>query len=469
VKRILIVAAFAAAAPAWADPAAGPTPPAQHADGKHVITNPDWLRKPSGEEFAQFYPVFGVEGWAAIECGVTAEGKMEGCVVNSEEPKGLGFGAAALKISKFFQMKPKTLDGVPVGGGTFATRIRFTMSDGASAYQAGVTLPRWLEPSPEAILKAWPPKAPDSGGAVRLRCTVTELGRAEGCTVIDETPEHSGFGAAALKLVPALRFEPAKLKGKPVRFRAEFRVPFAKPQPKQAGTQAFDDITALHNAPWQTTPTAADMAAAWPKDAPADLAEAKVRLRCGFSPDTSLTGCKLLSEDPPGHGFAEAALALSNRFRTRGALMEDRLLAQARITLSFDFINPKKGPAAPEQLTQPNWIRFIPADRMTELYPTAAADTGIKTGRGVVDCVVSATGELTGCTVGGEDPPEKGFGQAALAAIADFVVNPWTDDGRPVDGAKIRVPIRFVEDESPSQPPPESNSDAPAPAAAKSP
>ena len=456
----MLVLALAAAAPAWAAadsterPPAAPAPqaPSPRAQ-RHLITNPDWLRKPGPDDFSNYYPkgaAFQREsGVADIECDVTAEGKLAGCVVTSEFPLGEGFGEAALKISKYFRMKSETVDGVPVGGGLFQTRIRFNMGDAEPA-----TPPKWLrKPTPEDMANVWPPGAPDTGGEVSMDCEISRTGQATHCSVVSEVPAGKGFGAAAKKLAPGFRFEPARSHGRPIDFEILFPLGFSKPHPEQTGVGAYGDFRALSNAPWQAAPTAADMAAAWPKAAPSTLAEAKVRVRCGFSPDTSLTGCQLLSEEPPGYGFGAAALTLTSSFRTRGALMDDRLLAQARIILPFTFTNPKMGGQAPEWLERPNWGSFIAEDQMTELYPAAAADAGIKTGRGVVVCAVALGGALSGCTIESEDPPGKGFGASALTAISAFTANLWTNDGRPTDGAKVRVPIRFVETEQPTAEP----------------
>ena len=58
---------------------------------------------------------------------MTAKGTLAGCSVVSEDPPNFGFGEAALKISKFFRMKPKQIDGQSVEGGSFTTRIRFNL------------------------------------------------------------------------------------------------------------------------------------------------------------------------------------------------------------------------------------------------------------------------------------------------------------------------------------------------------
>ncbi len=187
------------------------------------------------------------------------------------------------------------------------------------------------------------------------------------------------------------------------------------------------------------------MAAAWPKQAPAGLAEGQVMLRCAFTASGGLDSCSVEAEKPAGAGFAAAALKLTRRFHVLGS--EPELMTQARINLPFTFVNPASGPAAPAWISKANWVRFIPVDTMTSLYPKAAETAGIKAGRGVVECTVAAGGALTACTPVGDDPPGMGFGEAAVEAMAYFVLNPWTAEGLPVDGAKIRVPIRFVESE----------------------
>ena len=463
-KRLWLLAALAAAVSARADPPADQAPPSPRADHRRVITNPDWVRVPTGEEFSSYYPsgamTAALNGYVQLECDVTADGKLIGCVSVQEFPPGKGFGQAAVKMSRLFRMKPETRDGVSVGGGAVTIPIRFIL-------ETSVVPPQWLRlPTPDEIQSVWPAGAPSTGGVAKIDCLVTDKGQAQHCSFISETPENSGFAAAAIKLSPKFQLSPPTYTGDkhPTLADVQLTVAFVKPPPKQVGTEEFGAITQLHNAPWLAAPTTAEMAAAWPTAAPVGLDEVKVRVRCGFSPDTSLTGCELLSEDPPGNGLGAAAIKLTEKFRTRGALMEDSLLAQARIYLWFDFLNPKTAGAGPVWMTQPNWVSFIPEDRMTALYPAAAADAGIKTGRGVVDCTVSPSGALTDCTVSSEDPVGKGFGPAALAAITSFAVNPWSNEGRPHDGEKIRVPIRFVEAEPP---PPPAGQGATTPPAAK--
>ena len=99
----------------------------------HVITNPDWLRQPNGDDLARYYPDraqrLGVPGQATIDCAVSDAGGLEDCRVATESPKDDGFGNAALKMAGDFRMRPMTRDGVPLAGGRIRIPIRFVMPD----------------------------------------------------------------------------------------------------------------------------------------------------------------------------------------------------------------------------------------------------------------------------------------------------------------------------------------------------
>jgi len=126
-----MIAAILAAAPsaAMAGPAGsdGPRDSLPLAGG--TVVNPDWTVKPTGEELQRYFPPIAAElglgGMVRLQCDVALDGTLGGCSALQETPIGMGFGEAALNATKYFRMRPMTVNGVPVAGATVVIPLTF--------------------------------------------------------------------------------------------------------------------------------------------------------------------------------------------------------------------------------------------------------------------------------------------------------------------------------------------------------
>src|SRR5437868_3160386 len=84
-----------------------PAPPPPEPPRPSVITSPDWIRKPNGDDYSKYYPEraqrMSLEGSATVSCTVSSRGTLDNCSVISETPAEAGFGDATLKIAKLFK------------------------------------------------------------------------------------------------------------------------------------------------------------------------------------------------------------------------------------------------------------------------------------------------------------------------------------------------------------------------------
>lgn len=399
---------------------------------------PAWLQQPSAEEVSAVFPkealAKGHGGRAVIECQTGLDGVLKDCKVTSEEPAGEGFGAAALQLTPRFLMKLPTEDGKPLAI-TVHIPVEFRISD-FGAFDA----PDWLrQPNPDELRAAWPKDALTKGvsGRAVMDCEVEPQGTLERCKVISEEPAGQGFGTSALLLAPSFEMKPAKRDGKPIRSTVRIPINFKTDGPARRGTET---MLVLPDPIWASAPTFNDLKAAWPARAKVDAAH--VSMRCRLTREGTLHECEVLSETPARRGFGNAAIALAtSKFRVRTDPAWADKLAKAYVNLAVHFNNPMLN--TPRAVVEPKWITMIDPAKAQSLFPSKAADAGMKSGKGFADCAVAPDGHLVDCRPAGAAPEGLGFAEAAVQVASIMQMNPWTDGGGPVDGVRIRLPIAF--------------------------
>jgi len=93
-----------------------------------VITKASFAAQPTGSEFAKLYPPMADGKSGAVELRCTIDrGLLVDCKIVSEAPLGLGFGDAALKLTKFFKLNARDQAGAPVQGRIFRPRLSWNM------------------------------------------------------------------------------------------------------------------------------------------------------------------------------------------------------------------------------------------------------------------------------------------------------------------------------------------------------
>lgn len=105
-------------------------------------------------------------------------------------------------------------------------------------------------------------------------------------------------------------------------------------------------------------------------------------------------------------------------------------------------------------IRNPDWLQLPTGRDMEAAYPEAAWRDRVE-GRVILGCRIDAGGRLVNCAVESEDKPEYGFGAAALGISLKFRMRSRSQDGTPVEGGMIRLPLRFtLPADAPPAPPP---------------
>jgi TonB family protein len=303
------------------------------------------------------------------------------------------------------------------------------------------TGPDWRRrPAPEDLRLVWPTEALSHrrGGRATIDCIVALTGNLYGCVVLAESPPGQGFGLAAIALTPQFLMRPATRGGVPV--PVEIDIPINFDANGMGPGDASMGRTALPPAAlsWIAAPSLQDMAAAYPARARAASLRGFASLQCIVFKDGRLGKCDLMREEPRDQGFATAAKTLVRQFQVDPALLKELSVQRASVSLPFTF-DPKVFDGTSGGTAQ--WTHTPDAADLraafTNLKPHAPS------GLAVLSCHVLAGGRLDACTVASETPAGAGLGQTALALRDTFRLATWSDEGLPIVGETVHVPIRF--------------------------
>lgn len=188
-------------------------------------------------------------------------------------------------------------------------------------------------------------------------------------------------------------------------------------------------------ATWAEAPSVADIAAAYPAKARAANVGGSVTLTCQIGHDLHPRDCEAIKETPGLYGFAPVARKLAEKLK---AAESDMIGRNVFIPVTFD---PAVLSAA-AMVTKPAWVALPTAADMNATFPKT--ENGVNDVRVVLGCTVTSDGSLGGCAVAQETPAGQGYGAGALALASKFKMAPWSINGEPTVGAKIKLPIHYV-------------------------
>jgi len=401
----------------WAAVAAGVTLAGPALAERQKITEPDWLERPTGEEFAEHYPGVAagleIEGRATIACAVNLEGKLVDCEVTSEAPQGLGFGAAALAMSQSFKMRPQMQNGSPVEGGEVRIPLRFvlpateppppppdatpealeagrraidalgvvdrTIAESAKAGEAGASagVPAPVRLAAQAAIRdAWATHRSELRDAYAraLASVFSEEEMAQIATFI------SGPGKTLMKEDKATAAAMRQILQDRVRAtRAPASAAFCASTPCPSAAQleqVWRPVDArdgrIDNPQWSRSPSEYVVTNAAPKLATAVGLTAAVRLTCRVEKSGELTGCATDEELPRGLGFGAAAMKLAASYRLSRVQLEAGAVGR-KVTLRVGFAPTLTEPYVPPK---PRSAAALELSRKL-----AAANDGLETAR----------------------------------------------------------------------------------------
>ena len=209
------------------------------------------------------------------------------------------------------------------------------------------------------------------------------------------------------------------------------------------GLLAFSLSAMIATASAAEEPMADRLRAYYPAQAIAAGLDGAATLSCTVTPQRAFKNCRLVSEEPTGMGFGEAALRLAAASRPNPKAPTP---ARRNEPVAFHFgLTPMTiTPNTLEPIVivrNPTWVRLATPQELRGAFPAEAISS---TGQAAVKCHVAVDQTLIDCSVVQESPEGQGFGRAALDLAKVFRMTPKTYDGEPQGGHPVIIPIDFT-------------------------
>jgi TonB family protein len=325
-------------------------------------TNPDWLKKPSFDDMLYAWPrpalAKGESGIAIIRCIVNKQGLLQDCSVQSEEPLGEGFGAAALALTPTMLFKPATRHGqlteasvsIPV---TFKSPGKLSIRESFL-----VPTPFWSKaPNAKEVMAQLEKKVGDkfADGKVVFMCSLSRgSGKIKRCHVVNASEGMAAFKSVGDALTDSFQASPAVLehiRTWPESADALVILPFSFPDM----TSASWGKRYLSHVQWADIPEASLGHPLFPEEAvKAGIKEGVAAVDCVVADNGSLHDCNVTRESTPGVGLG----------------------AMAKTIAEGSAINPwtEEGlPAGGARVVMPIQMTYDPRFAATAAAPTPAA------------------------------------------------------------------------------------------------
>ncbi len=268
-------------------------------------------------------------------------------------------------------------------------------------------------------------------GSARLRCRIEGRGVPHDCTIVEEQPNGSGFGAAAQAL--ASHFE-CKAQGQaPIKRLID--LPFA-----------FDPVLPDSDLKAVRRPDLERVQAMYPAHALEKGIDGSAVVRCNVTNQGMYTGCQVVAESPENLGFGGAALLVMPGFQFRPPTKDGHFVAVSDLTrVHFETWGTGSVAQGSVKFVTPilYWDEAPTHAQMASVLPPGL-DVATSVARVVFRCDYDKLGALQKCELIDVAPSGKSLDKAGRKLIPLFKVALGALPKNPANQIQVNLTIDFA-------------------------